>query len=151
MNFPNLNAVTLGTAWDASAKTAAGLLKDVLDMVEAAVVARHYGPYMLYIPTGYQTVLYDDYDATTPGTTIKDRILKIDVIKGIKVIDTLAADHVLLVQMTPDVVRLVQGFGLQNVEWRTEGNMITKFKVMTIQVPQIRSDQNGRSGIVLLS
>lgn len=151
VNHPDINAVTLGTHWDASAKTAAGILQDVLNMVESAVGARHYGPYMLYIPTGYQTVLYDDYDATTPGTTIKDRILKIDVIKGIKVIDTLTADNVLLVQMTPDVVRLIQGFGLQNVEWQTEGNLISKFKVMTIQVPQIRSDQNGRSGIVLLS
>jgi len=151
VNHPDINTVTLGTNWDASAKTAAGILNDVLNMIKAAVADYHYGPYMLYIPTEYGIVLYDDYDTTTPGTTIKDRILKIDVIKGIKVIDTLADNTVILVQMTPDVVRLVQGFGLQNVEWQTEGNWITKFKVVTIQVPQIRSDQNGRSGIVVLS
>jgi uncharacterized linocin/CFP29 family protein len=151
VNHPDINLVTLGTHWDASAKTAAGILQDVLGMVETAVADYHYGPYQLYIPTGYQTVLYDDYDTTTPGTTIKDRILKIDVIKEIKVIDSLEADHVLLVQMTPDVVRLVQGFGLQNVEYQTEAGWISKFKVCTIQVPQIRSDQNGRSGIVLLA
>jgi hypothetical protein len=151
VNHPDRNAVTLGTNWDASAKTAAGILNDVLNMIKAAVADYHYGPYMLYVPTEYGIVLYDDYDTTTPGTTIKDRILKIDVIKGIKVIDTLADNTVLLVQMTPDVVRLVQGFGLQNVEWQTEGNWITKFKVVTISVPQIRSDQNGKSGIVQLS
>jgi len=55
------------------------------------------------------------------------------------------------VQMTTDVVRLVRGMGIQNIEWQTEGKMITKYKVMTIQVPQVRSDQDGNSGIVHLS
>jgi len=151
VNHPDINLVTLGTHWDASAKTAAGILQDVLNMKESSIAAYHYGPWQLYIPTGYEIVLDDDYDATTPGTTIRERLLKIAGISGIKVIDTLAANTVLLVQMTPDVVRLVQGFGLQNVEWGVEGNMITKYKVMTIQVPQIRSDQNGRSGIVKLA
>ena len=111
----------------------------------------HYGPWQLYIPTGYETRLDNDYDTTTPGTTIRERIMKIDGIKGIKVIDTLTADNVLLVQMTSDVVRLVRGMGIQNVEWQTEGKFITNYKVMTIQVPQIRSDQNGKSGIVHMS
>jgi hypothetical protein len=34
------------------------------------------------------------------------------------------------------------------VEWQTEGGLITKYKVMTIQVPQVRADQDGNSGIV---
>ena len=151
VNHPDINAVTLGTHWDASAKTAAGILTDVLNMKEASIAAYHYGPWMLYIPTGYETVLDDDYDTTTPGITIRERIMKIAGITGIKVIDTLEADHVLFVQMTSDVIRLVQGLGLQNVEWDVEGKFITKYKVLCIRVPQIRSDQNGKSGIVLLS
>jgi hypothetical protein len=107
---------------------------------------------MLYVPTAYETLLDDDYDVEGSNLlTIRERILKIGGIKGIKVIDTLTADNVLLVQMTPDVVRLVQGMGLQNVEWQVEGRWLSKFKVVTIQVPQIRSDQNGRSGIVQLA
>ena len=151
VNHPDINAVTLGTNWDASAKTAAGILNDVLNMKKAAIAAYHYGPYMLYIPTDYEVVLDDDYDTTTPGTTIRKRLLEIANISGIKVIDTLADNTVILVQMTSDVVRMVQGFGLQNIEWNTEGGMVTKYKVMTIQVPQIRSDQNGKTGIVVLS
>lgn len=151
VNHPDINAVTLGTAWDASAKTAAGILQDVLNMKEASIAAYHYGPWMLYIPTGYETVLDDDYDTTTPGKTIRERLLSIAGLSGIKVIDTLAANTVLLVQMTPDVVRLVQGLGLQNVEWDTEGKFLTKYKVIRIAVPQIRSDQNGKSGIVKLA
>jgi hypothetical protein len=151
VNHPDINAVTLGTHWDASAKTAAGILQDVLNMKAASIAAYHYGPWQLYIPTAYEVVLDDDYDTTTPGKTIRERLLSIAGLSGIKVIDSLEADHVLLVQMTPDVVRLIQGFGLQNVQYQTEAGWITKFKVVTIQVPQIRSDQNGKSGIVLLS
>ena len=151
INHPDRNTVTLSTNWDASAKTAAEILDDVLSMKQASINAYHYGPWVLYIPTAYETVLDEDYDTTTPGTTIRERILKISGIQDVKVIDTLPDDNVLLVQMTSDVVRLVRGMGIQNVEWTTEGKMITKYKVMTIQVPQIRSDQAGNSGIVHLS
>jgi len=151
VNHPDINAVTLATNWDAAAATAAGILQNVLDMKAAQIAAYHYGPYQIYIPTAYEVVLDHDYDATTPGKTIRERIMGIANISGIKVIDSLAANTVLMVQMTPDVVRLIQGFGLQNVQYQTEAGWITKFKVVTIQVPQIRSDQNGKCGIVVLS
>jgi hypothetical protein len=151
INYGDRNEVTLSENWDASGKTGAEIVDDVLSMKQASIDDYHYGPWMCYIPTAYETKLDADYDATTPGTTIRERILKISGIKGIKVVDKLTANNVLLVQMTSDVVRLVRGMGIQNVEWQTEGNLISKFKVMTIQVPQIRSDQNGKSGIVLLS
>ena len=151
LNEPNINLVTLSEDWDASGKTGAEIVADVLAMKQASIDAYHYGPWKLYIPTGYETKLDADYDATTPGTTIRERILKISGITGIQVVDTLTADTVLLVQMTSDVVRLVRGMGIQNVEWQTEGKMVTKYKVMTIQVPQVRADQAGHSGIVKLS
>jgi hypothetical protein len=153
LNHPDRNTVSLSTygAWNASAATGATILASVLAMKQASINAYHYGPWKLYIPTAYETVIDGDYDTTTPGTTIRERILKVEGITGIKVIDTLTADNVLLVQMTPDVVRLVQGMPLQNVEWDTEGKFLTNYKVMTIQVPQIRSDQAGNSGLVHMS
>jgi len=151
LNFADRNQVSLTENWDASGKTAAEILADVLNLKQASIDAYHYGPWMLYIPTAYETTLDGDYDATTPGTTIRERILKIAGIKGIKVIDKLTANNVLLVQMTTDVVRLVRGLGIQNIEWQTEGKFITKYKVLTIQVPQIRSDQDGKCGIVHLA
>jgi uncharacterized linocin/CFP29 family protein len=151
INHPDRNTVNLSIPWNASAMTAAGLLQDVLEMKQASINDYHYGPWKLYIPTAYETVLDDDYDTTTPGTTIRERILKIAGITGIKVIDSLPANNVLLVQMTPDVVRLVRGMDLTNVEWNTEGGMVTKFKVMAIMVPQIRSDQALRTGVVHLA
>jgi hypothetical protein len=155
VNHPDRNQVTLVTAWDDSAKTGKDIVDEVIALKQTAINDRHYGPYMIYIPTAYETVLDEDYVGSTPdtapNTTIRQRILAISNILGIKVIDTLAADNILFVQMTSNVVRLVRGMGLQNVEWTTEGKFITKYKVMTIQVPQIRSDMNGRSGIVHLA
>lgn len=152
INVTNRNQVSFSAAaWDASAAPGAMILTDVLAMKQASIAKFHYGPWMLYVPTEYETVLDGDYDTTTPGTTIRERILKIAGIKGIKVIDTLPDANVLLVQMTSDVVRLVRGLGITNVEWQTEGKFITKYKVLTIQVPQIRSDQNGACGVTHLA
>jgi len=154
VNHPDRNLVTLSTygSWsDDSSTTGAEILQSVLAMKQESIDNYFYGPWQLYIPTAYETRLDNDYDTTTPGTTIRERILKIAGITGIKVIDTLTTDNVLMVQMTSDVVRLVRGMGMQNVEWQTEGRFINKYKVLTIQVPQIRSDQNGKTGIVHMS
>lgn len=149
LSEPNRNTGSLTGAW--SGLTGAQILTDTLNMKQASIDAYHYGPWMMYVPTAYETTLDGDYDTTTPGTTIRERILKVDGIKGVKVVDTLTAGNVLLIQMTSDVVRLVRGMGIQNVEWETEGKMITKYKVMTIQVPQVRADQDGNSGVVHFS
>jgi uncharacterized linocin/CFP29 family protein len=157
VNHPDRNLVIMDSHWndlDFNSSTASGgekILEDVMNMMQESIDDYHYGPWKLYIPTNYQMTILKDYNKTTPGTTIRERILKLDGITGIKVIDRLPADNVLLVQMTSDVVRLVRGMGIQNVEWKSEGNMATNYKVMTIQVPQIRSDYNKRSGIVHLA
>lgn len=152
INFPDRNPVTLTAAWDESGKTPAQILADVMAMKQASLDAYHWGPWMLYIPTAYEQVMDEDYDVSGSSLmTIRERIMKLQGIQAIKVIDKLPANNVLLVQMTSDTVRLVRGMGLQNVEWDTEGKFITKHKVLTIQVPQLRSDQNGRCGLVHLA
>lgn len=155
VNYPDRVPVNLSIPWDNSACTGKMIIQDVLEMKQASIGAYHYGPWMLYIPTEYETILDEDYVGSNPDTaptvTVRQRIMQISGIKGIKVIDTLADDNVLLVQMTKDVVRLVRGMGVQNVQWQEEGGMILKMKVMTIQVPQIRSDINGKCGIIHLA
>ena len=150
VNHPDRNQYTLPLAWTNAAITGALIMTDIRGMKQACLTAMHYGPsWMLYIPTAYETVMDLDYDPTAPdGTTVRERILKIGGIKGIKVIDTLPANNVLLVQMTSDVVRLINGLGLQSVQWSEEGKFVSKYKVLAIQVPQIRSDRDGNSGVV---
>jgi len=154
INHPDRNTVTLSVNWDDSAKSARDILDEVLSMKQTAINAHYNGPFMLYIPTAYETIMDEDYEDTgtsATGVTVRQRIKQIGSILDVKVVDTLPANNVLLVQMSSDVVRLVRGMPVQNVQWGEEGNMVTKYKSMTIQVPQIRSDANGASGIVHLS
>jgi hypothetical protein len=151
VNYPDRNPVVMSLAWDDSAKTAAEIVNDVVRMKDASIAARHYGPFTLFIPTLYDSILDQDYSTSGASImTIRERIMKLDQVNEIKVVDRLAADNVLLVQLTPNVIRIINGMPLQNIEWTTEGTMIHKYKVLTIQVPQIRSDYDGRCGITHL-
>jgi hypothetical protein len=151
MDHPDRNTYSLAVKWNTAdssgAATGETILADVLAMKQASIDAKFYGPWVLYIPTNYETVLDEDFKANS-DKSIRQRLLEIDGLTDIRVIDKLTDDNVLLVQMTSDVVRLVQGMGVTPVEWTTEGGFVTQYKVMTIQVPQIRSDQDGNSGIV---
>lgn len=149
-NYPDRAQLALSKAWNDATKTGADIIADVSAMKQKAIADKHYGPYVLYVPTAYETVLDQDY-ATSKEGTIRERILKINNIKDVKVNDTLAANNVLLVQMTSDVVRLVRGLPIQNVQWKSEGEFVNNYKVLTIQVPQIRSDANKKTGIVHLA
>ena len=139
MDFPFRNTVTLGTSWPSD--TAANILTDVLNAKQASINARHYGPWVLYVPTSYETTLDKDYDSTR-GNTVRQRILALNGIMDVKVADFLTTDNVLLVEMSSETVRMVEGMQVTTVEWETEGGMIHNFKVMAIMVPQLRADQN---------
>lgn len=156
VNYPHRNQVSLSTNWDEMVDDSDGtvgkkIIDDVLSLINANKAKRFHGPFKLYIPSNYDVTLEKDYDSTTPGTTIRERILKISQISEISVNDTLPEDNVLLVQMTSDVVRLINGMAPTNLEWDSEGGMVLYYKVMAIQVPQIRSDAMNRCGIAHLA
>ncbi len=150
LNFPDRTTVALAKHWPVA--TGAEILADVVAMKTAAQTDLHFGPYTLFIPSEYATRLDDDYSvAGASHMTIRERIMKIAGIMDIVVVDRLAADNVLLVQMTSDVVQIVNGLPMQNVQWSVEGNFVVKHKIMEIAVPRLFSDYNGRSGIVHLA
>jgi len=153
LNHPNINSVSLSLAWDSSSDMANKILDDVRSMKQALINDNMHGPYMIYVPTAYETVLDDDYGSTGENSTltIRERILKTDKLEGLKVVDTLPANTVVMVQMTSDVVRLIDGLPIQNIQWGQEGNMVNKYKVIAIQVPEIRATQDGKSGVCVLS
>lgn len=153
LSHPDINTVALGDPWDDSAASPEEIVGDILNMKQASINDNYRGPWMLYVPTAYDTVLDEDYKTTGAGMsqTIRQRILQISGIQGITVVDRLPANNVLLVCMQKDVVDLIDGMSMQNIQWDSEGGMVHNYKVMAIQIPRIKSDYNGRSGIVLLS
>ena len=145
------NTASFGAGtWSASARTGAEVLTDVLTMLSAAETDRMYGPYWLYVSRNMSTKFSEDFKANS-DKTIMQRIMQVSGIQAVRVADQLTADNVVLVQATPDVVTLVEGEPLQTVQWDVQGGFHINFKAFTIQVPLIRSDKAGRSGIVHMS
>ena len=132
--------------WGSSGVTGAEILNDVLNMKQQLINYRHYGPYTLYIPTAYETILDDDFKAYS-DKTIRQRIMEVGNISQIKVADQLTDDNVVMVELKPDTVRMVIGFQPMVVEWQTMGGMKFEYKIMTIMVPQIRADYGGYIGL----
>lgn len=153
LTHPDINTLSLAGSWDDTSGPAEAIIADVLAMKQALINDKFYGPYILYIPTAYETVLDEDYKSTSAGMsqTIRQRILQIASIESVVVVDRLPANTVLMVCMQKDVVDLIDGMPMQNVQWDSEGGFIHNYKVMAIQVPRIKSDYDGRCGVVKLS
>jgi uncharacterized linocin/CFP29 family protein len=133
--------------WGSSGITGTEVLKDVLNMKQTLIDYKHYGPYMLYIPTAYETVLDDEFKANS-DKSLRTRIMEIGNIEGIKVADKLTNDNVVMVELKPETVRMCVGFQPMMVEWNSQGGMQFEYKIMAIMVPQIRADIDGNIGLV---
>jgi hypothetical protein len=125
---------------------------DVLAMRQLAYDNYMYGPYMLYHSSDWDAYMDNDYyitSGTTPSQTLRNRLRAIDGIQDVRRLDFLTDTFTLiLVQMTSDVARAVNGMEIMTVQWEGKGGLILYFKVMAIKVPQIRADYNGNSGII---
>jgi hypothetical protein len=128
------------------------VMTDVLEMIELLQADGFYGPYMLYTSTGYSRYLNDDYyrsGSTSAQRTLRQRILEIEGIQDVRRLDYLTSGYqMILVQMTSDVARAINGMDITTVQWESQGGMRVNFKVMAIQVPQLRSNYSGNTGIV---
>jgi uncharacterized linocin/CFP29 family protein len=148
-NHPDRNTVSFVTNgnWVQAAKTGENILEDVLLMIETAQADRMYGPYWLYVPQNSSVKLEEDFKANS-DKTIRQRIMEIDGIRSVRVVDQLTANNIILVQATVDVTCMVEGIPLQTIQWDIEGGFVINFKAFTISIPLIRSDNDGRSGVV---
>ena len=146
-NFPNRLTKTL-TAPTASGWTPATLVQEVLEMRLQSQQAFHYGPWKLYNSPNWDVYMDDDYSSAKGDLTLRDRLEKIGGISSVDTSDYLTSFDLIMVQMTSDVVREVQGMPLTTVQWESKGGLQLNFKVMMISVPQLRSDFNDNTGIV---
>lgn len=150
---PSRNVDTFGTGgnWSQAAKTGAQILTDLFTMITGLEADGHYGPYWLYYGgTAPGLKLAEDYKAAT-DSTILERLQATGRLSLVGTSSLLAADTVLLIQPSSDVVKMIQGEPLQTVQWDVHGGFQINFKAFTIQVPLIRSDIDGNSGIFHMS
>lgn len=146
-NFTSRNQYTTMADWGSSGITGTEVLKDVLNMKQLMIDDKHYGPYMIYIPTAYETVLDDEFKASS-DKPIRQRLMEIGGIAGIRVADKLPEDNVIMIELKPETVRMCVGFQPMMLEWQSMGGMQFEYKVMSIMVPQFRADADGNCGIV---
>lgn len=151
-SHPNRNTGSFGTNghWGQAAKTGDDMLADVLSMLTLMDNDKMTGPFMVYTPKNAKQNLEKDFKANS-SQTIRQRLLSVDGIAGIGTLSTLASGNLLMVQMTEDTVKMIQGETLQTIQWDTQGGMHVNFKAFMIQVPLVRADQDGNCGIAHLT
>lgn len=122
------------------------ILSDVLAMIQKAYDDHMYGPFMLYVPINVMTILGNDFK-TNSDKSILQRLLEIEGLESIKATANLSG-AVVLVQMTADVVQMIDGIQPTMVQWDSHGGFVTNFKIIAIMLPRMRNDSEGQSGIV---
>lgn len=150
MTYTSLTNPSLGTG-----NVSKDIVQDILQMRSQMYDNNYYGPFIIYYSTDWDVYLDEDYQiagGNNPGQTLRQRIMAIDGISSLRRLDYLDSNtnpfSMLMIQMTSDVARAVIGMPLTTVQWDTKGGLQRNFKVMTIMVPQVRSDFNGRTGIL---
>lgn len=141
----NRNTGSVTATWVTA--TGAQILGDVLAMVQKAYDDHMYGPFVLYVPIAVMTNLGNDFKANG-DKSILQRIREVEGIAEVKATSGLTGTNVLLVQMTSDVVQMVNGIQPTMVQWDSHGGMVVNFKVLAIMLPRFRNDSEGQSGIV---
>lgn len=147
-NHPQRNTVANTYDWAAAGTTGANIITDVLALIDSAKTDRHYGPYMLYIPQGYESKMNEDYSTSKGDNNIRERIEALADITAVRVSDTLATDNVVLVQMTADVVDLAVAQDVTTVQWERGDGMQSYGAVLAAWAPRIKPDYNDRLGVV---
>lgn len=145
LNHANRNPYS-GSDWG----TVANVYIDCEGMVSAAEADNFRGPYNLYVSqTQYGQMRGDLGDGS--GQTALQRVLQnLPQIQKVSPLNStiIPAGEAVLVQMTRDVVDLAKSLDPTNIEWETKGGLELRFKVWAIQVPRVKADKTGASGVV---
>lgn len=123
-------------------------VSEVLEMIQQSKDAFHFGPFFLYYSNSWGSFVEEDYSAAKGDNTLRDRLLAISQIDSVEELDFLPAKTMVLVEKASNVVRSVEGMDITTVQWETSGGFEQHFKVLTITVPDLRSDFNLNTGIV---
>jgi len=149
-NATDRNTGTLTNNWSgATPATGEEILTDVIAL-KAALKADHmFGPYGLYIPETYDDVLDADFKANS-DKTIRQRVSEVSNISFIRPTERLTTS-VVMVQLTSDVLEVIDGIQPRTIQWETHGGLVVNFKVIAIVLPRIRSDFTLQSGVAHFS
>jgi len=149
MNHPQRLTKTI-TAPTAGGWTAAATIVQILDMIQKLQDKFFNGPYGVYLSSNWTQYLDNDYNVNYSGETLRTRLAKIADIRFVRKLDYLpsgATFTLIVVQLSSDVIQMVNGMALTNLEWDSHGGLQKNFKIMAIQVPRLRTNTDLNIGI----
>jgi roadblock/LC7 domain-containing protein len=158
-DFSNRGIYGFRTQPDRITKTDVGsfvpstFVTDVIAMKELARAQRFYGPFVLYYSTNWDQYLARDYYYTAtaaglvaPQGTVMERVQRIAAITRVAMLDYFTStSELLLVQMSADTVRAVDGMDWTPIQYEKPGGTGLVYRVMGIKVPDLRSQYVGTS------
>lgn len=158
LNAPNANTYEMTVDWlgpNTVGTTGPAMVTDLLSMIDKNQADKKYGPYNLYVPTKAFNMMQGDFKANTTDTIFQRlsqitaggrpvRIREVDMFTGAS-----NGQQAVLVQMTSDVVDLVNGQAPTVIPWTSLDGFTIHNIVMAIMIPRVRSDYDGNSGICI--
>jgi hypothetical protein len=150
LNAPNANTQSMTSNWNLAATTGAQIFADVEAGIGKLQADNKFGPYGLYTSTTAGNNLDNDFKANS-DLTIRQRLLQIPTIASIKTADQLPTGTAILVQLSSDVVDMIDGQRPVTIPWTSADGFTLYWMVMAIMVPRVRDDYDGNSGVVIFS
>lgn len=144
---PNRNTDTAGNYGGGDWGTVANVLGTITGMVAAANADNHFGPFMVYAATTQYNQAALTFFSNSDDTPLM-RALRLPQIEGFEMLPTLTDGHILLVQMSRNVVEWAEALSLQVREWVSGDGMSASFKVIAVAAPKVKATYDGKSGIV---
>jgi hypothetical protein len=151
LTAPNANVQTITQAAWTTAPVGSTVMAEVLSMVAKLQADFKFGPYNLYVGTIIGNALNTDFKANG-NDSILARLQQMNFggrNLRIRTADMMPAATVVLVQMTSDVVEVINGQPPTVIPWTSLDGFTVYNLVMAIMVPRVRSDYNGNSGVCI--
>lgn len=147
LNKPN-RPVQLISDWSSSGVSNETILAEILSMIgELEVEQRVYGGLTLYIPTAYAGRFRGDFKANS-DKTLRQRVLELEEIGDIKIVDRMPVGNVVLIQMNRRTMDLAVAADLSTVNWQSGSGFTNFFKTYAAWAPRIKVDANSRFGYI---
>jgi uncharacterized linocin/CFP29 family protein len=146
-NFPQrfTKTITLPTdpGW-----TPETLNNEILDALQTLQDANFKGPYLAWYSSSWMKYLFADYSSMYPGVTTMMRLERNNLIRSWRQADYLAANKIVIVQMTQSVIQAVRGLRFRTYQWDSHGGFQKNFKILGCAFPRIRKNSNNETGIM---
>ena len=125
---------------------------EVLDMLQSLRNIHFNGPYGIYFSSAWAKYLDSDFATVYEGPTLREKLRRIEVdnntVRFVRTVNYLTGFQIVLVTLDSRYIRQIDGMPFRTVQWESHGGFQINFKVIGIQLPQIRANSDGYNGIV---